>query len=77
MIRDAVKPEPWVEAERYYNSLPEPKTEYTVHFHIHMGYDITVEADSEEEAIELAEEMFEDVEIEDFDFIDSTCEGII
>ena len=71
---DARRPEPWVEAARYYETL---KPEYTVHFHVHMGYNVTVSADSEAEAIEKAEEIFENADIADFDFIDYVNEGVI
>lgn len=73
-MRDATRPEPWVEAARYYETL---KPEYTVHFHIHMGYDVKIQADSEAEAIEKAEEIFEDVPVEDFDFLDFVNEGVV
>lgn len=73
-MRDATRPEPWVEAARYYETL---KPEYTVHFHIHMGYDVTIQADSEAEAIERAEEIFENVPVEDFDFLDFVNEGVV
>lgn len=77
VMKDAVRPEPWVEAENYYNSLEEPKKKYTVHYHIQMGYDVVVEADSEEEALEKADEIFDDVPVEDFDFLDTINEGVI
>ena len=64
-IKDAVRPEPWVEAERYYDSLEEPPKHY------HIYFSIVVEAESEEEAIEKAEEIFEDVPVEEFDFFDN------
>jgi predicted ATPase len=78
MRKDAVMPEPHVFAERYYNSLPETE-EYVVHFHIHMGYDVHIEGEglSEDEILEKAEEIFEDVDVSEFDFIDYTNEGII
>ena len=75
-IKDAVRPEPWVEAERYYNSLEEAPKRYHIHYHIQMGYDVVVEAESEEEALAKADEIFEEVPVEEFDFIDSINEGV-
>lgn len=50
---------------------------YTIHYHINMGCDITVEADADHRALMLAEVIFESTPVESFEFIDSKCEGIV
>ncbi len=50
--------------------------EYKIHYHIHMGWDTTILADSEDEALEKADEEFGSAPIEDYDYIDDECEVV-
>ena len=50
------------------------KKTYSVHFHVHMAYDIDVPARDEEEALEIARSAFENADGSDFEYIDDDCE---
>lgn len=53
------------------------KDVYTIHYHIHMGFDADVEAESVEEALEIAETLFEAADTDAFYYIYSENEGVI
>lgn len=49
---------------------------YTIHFHIHMGYDVTVKATDEEMAMKKAKRDLFFSEPEDYFYIDYVNEGV-
>lgn len=55
--------------------MSEPKKTYTIHVHYSMIHEMEVEAENEEEAIEIAEENFgdEDCSSDSFDDIIDSC----
>ena len=50
---------------------------YKIHYSIQMGVNIEVDAESEEEALDKAEEIFDTIGVEEFDFGDAICEGVV
>lgn len=50
--------------------------EYSIHYHIDMGYRINICAETEHEAKLKAEQLFQETDVSDFEYIDSDCEVV-